>query len=61
MSCAEIKASEGDTAVSGKYWFDSIKPGEVVLAPCNMLVEGTYICYLKLWCLRLTYRRHKSF
>ena len=39
-SCAEIKASEGNNAVSGNYWFDSIKPGEVVQAPCNVLVEG---------------------
>ena len=39
-SCAEIKASEGEDAVSGNYWFSSIKPGEVVLAPCDMTTEG---------------------
>jgi len=35
-SCAEIRASEGEDAVSGNYWFDSIKSGEVVPALCDM-------------------------
>ena len=39
-TCKEIKASEGGQAVSGKYWFDSIIPGKIVLAPCNMETEG---------------------
>ena len=39
-SCAEIGASEGDDAVSGYYWFDSINPGEVVLARCDMSKLG---------------------
>ena len=39
-TCKEIKASEGGQAVSGKYWFDSIIPGEVVLAHCDMVTEG---------------------
>ena len=39
-SCAEIRASEGEGAVSGNYWFDSIKPGEVVLARCDMSKLG---------------------
>ena len=39
-SCAEIRASEGEDAVSGNYWFDSIKPGEVVLARCDMSTLG---------------------
>ena len=38
-TCKEIKASEGE-AVSGKYWFDSIIPGETVLAHCDMKKEG---------------------
>ena len=38
--CAEIRASEGEDAVSGNYWFDSIKPGEVVLAHCDMSKPG---------------------
>ncbi|KAL9961286.1 hypothetical protein ACROYT_G030197 [Oculina patagonica] len=38
-SCKEIKASEGGQAVSGKYWFDSVIPGKVVLAQCNMETE----------------------
>ena len=40
-SCAEIRASEGENAVSGNYWLDSIKLGEVVLARCNMSTLGT--------------------
>ncbi len=39
-TCKEIKASEGGQAVSGKYWFDSIIPGETVLADCDMKTEG---------------------
>ena len=39
-SCAEIRASEGEDAVSGNYWFDSIKPGEEVLAHCDMSKLG---------------------
>jgi len=39
-TCKEIKASEGGEAVSGKYWFDSIIPGETVLAHCDMEKEG---------------------
>ena len=39
-SCNEIRASEGEDAVSGNYWFDSIKPGEVVLARCDMSKLG---------------------
>ena len=39
-SCAEIRASEGEDAVSGNYWFDSLKPGEVLLARCNMSTLG---------------------
>jgi len=39
-TCKEIKASQGGQAVSGKYWFDSIIPGQSVLAPCDMDTEG---------------------
>ena len=39
-SCKEIKASEGAQAVSGKYWFDSIKPGKTLLVDCDMNTEG---------------------
>jgi len=39
-TCKEIKASEGGQAVSDKYWFDSIIPGETVLAHCDMQKEG---------------------
>ena len=41
-TCKEIKASEGEKAVSGKYWFDSIKTGNVLLAYCNMSTEGEF-------------------
>ena len=52
-TCKEIKASEGGQAVSGKYWFDSIVPGKVVLADCDMATEGqlsyeTCSCEIKL-------------
>jgi len=39
-SCAEIRASEEENVVSGYYWFDSIKPDEIVLAPCDMPDQG---------------------
>ena len=39
-SCREIKASEGEHSISGKYWFDSIIPGRIVLAHCDMQTEG---------------------
>ncbi|CAH3026044.1 unnamed protein product, partial [Porites evermanni] len=38
-SCDEIKRSEGH-AVSGKYWFSTIKSGTSVLAYCNMDANG---------------------
>ena len=39
--CAEIRASEGENAVTGNYWFDySLQPGEVVLDPCDMFNQG---------------------
>ncbi|XP_044181286.1 uromodulin-like [Acropora millepora] len=57
-SCLEIKASEGASAVSGNYWLDSIKPGQVTLVSCDMrtgdidecatgihnCINGTAIC-----------------
>ena len=46
-TCKEIKASEGGQAVSGKYWFDSIIPGETVFANCDMEKEGTVFFQLK--------------
>ena len=39
-SCKEIKASEGEKAASGKYWFDSIIPGKAVLSHCDMEKTG---------------------
>lgn len=48
-TCKEIKASDGERATSGKYWFDSLLPGEVIQAECNMETEGnlhlmTFFC-----------------
>ncbi|XP_078382652.1 uncharacterized protein LOC144665303 [Oculina patagonica] len=44
QSCTEIKASEGEKAISGKYWLDSIIPGKVVLAHCDMQTEDIDEC-----------------
>ncbi|KAL9966674.1 hypothetical protein ACROYT_G024786 [Oculina patagonica] len=43
-SCKEIKASEGIQAVSGKYWFHSLKHGKSVLAYCDMETEDVDEC-----------------
>ena len=40
-TCDEIKRSEGQ-AVSGKYWFSTIKSGTSVLAFCNMETNGEF-------------------
>ena len=40
-TCDEIKRSEGH-AVSGKYWFSTIKSGTSVLAYCNMDTNGEF-------------------
>ena len=42
-SCREIKASEGASAVSGNYWLDSIKPGQVTLVACDMRTRGEFL------------------
>ena len=48
-SCKEIKASEGEQAVSGKYWFDSIRLMKTILAHCDMGTEGSNKNKLKLY------------
>ena len=40
-TCEEIKRSEGH-AVSGKYWFSTVKSGTSVLAYCNMKTNGEF-------------------
>ncbi|CAH3168569.1 unnamed protein product [Porites lobata] len=40
-TCDEIKRSEGH-AVSGEYWFSTIKSGTSVLAYCNMETNGEF-------------------
>ena len=39
-SCAEIRASEGESAISGNYWVDLNKTGNGVLVPCDMSKLG---------------------
>ena len=59
-SCREIKASEGASAVSGNYWLDSIKPGQVTLVSCDMRTGGEFlsgICGLRHSYLLLSRRR----
>ena len=53
-SCKEIKASEGGQAVSGDYWFDSIIPGKVILAHCNVDSEGdtAYLIQFPFQCVK---------
>lgn len=43
-TCKEIKASDGERATSGKYWFNSLLPGEVIQAECNMETEDIDEC-----------------
>ena len=45
-TCDEIKRSEGH-AVSGEYWFSTIKSGTSVLAYCNMETDGESIVSYK--------------
>ncbi|CAH3171492.1 unnamed protein product [Porites lobata] len=40
-TCDEIKRSEGH-AVSGKYWFSTVKSGTFVMAYCNMKTNGEF-------------------
>ena len=39
-SCKEIKLSEGEQAVSGKYWFYFPRTEKAKLAHCDMTTEG---------------------
>jgi len=41
-SCHEIKASGGEQAVSGTYWFYSIVPDKVAFAYCDMKTEDNF-------------------
>lgn len=40
QSCREIKASEGEHAVSGSYWIELIHLGKIIYAECDMEAEG---------------------
>ena len=40
QSCKDIKANEGEQAVSGNSWLDVTGSGEVILAYCDMNTEG---------------------
>jgi hypothetical protein len=39
-SCKEIKASEGEYAVNGKYWFHFLEIEKILLAYCDMKTGG---------------------
>ena len=39
-SCEEILASEGEKAVSGRYWLDFNRSGNYLLTHCNMGMRG---------------------
>lgn len=39
-SCEEIKASEGQEAVSGNYWLDRHSTGEPTLIHCYLNMKG---------------------
>lgn len=41
-SCWEIKVTEGEKAVSGEYWFNSIIPSKSILAYCDMDTLGKW-------------------
>ncbi|XP_022801774.1 protein kinase C-binding protein NELL1-like isoform X1 [Stylophora pistillata] len=43
-SCREIKANEGEQAVSGNYWLDSTRSGKSMLARCDMKTEDINEC-----------------
>ncbi|XP_066027844.1 protein kinase C-binding protein NELL2-like isoform X5 [Pocillopora verrucosa] len=43
-SCKEIKASEGEQAVSGNYWLDSTRSGNSILARCDMKTKVADYC-----------------
>ena len=40
LSCHEIKASEGEHIISGKYWLDPTCKGKAKLIYCDMVYEG---------------------
>ena len=56
-SCKEIKASEGEKAVSGNnYWMDSTRSGNSILAGCDMKTEGLYKTWFLAFCCRANER-----
>ncbi|XP_068680575.1 uncharacterized protein [Montipora foliosa] len=44
ISCKEIKASDGERAVSGNYWFNSVIPGKTIQLFCDMDLEDADEC-----------------
>lgn len=56
-SCQEIKASEGQDAISNKYWLDPSGNGKAVLVNCDMEMEdidecitGNHDCHVNATC-----------
>ena len=46
QSCREIKASEGQHAVSGSYWIELVHLGKIIYAECDMDAEGKLAVYI---------------
>ena len=43
-SCAEIKAIEGENAVSGSYWLESTSIGSAIQAYCGEGIKTLWLC-----------------
>ena len=48
QSCREIKASEGEHAVSGSYWIELVRLGKIIYAECDMDAEGKWAVWSEL-------------
>lgn len=48
QSCREIKASEGEHAVSGSYWIELVHLGKIIYAECDMDAEGKWAVWSEL-------------
>lgn len=48
QSCREIKASEGEHAVSGSYWIELVHLGKIIYAECDMDEKGKWAVWSEL-------------
>ena len=46
ISCLEIKASERENTISGKYWLDPTGTGKAILINCDMAIGGRSYSFL---------------